>query len=71
MIALPMDRTQLTAREIEVLRLVALGCTHAEAAGRLGISPHTLASHIKNVYRKLDVHNAAAAVCRALNLGTL
>jgi len=38
-------------------------------AAALGISPHTVVSHIKNTYRKLDVHNAAAAVMRAMQLG--
>ena len=71
MSATPIDKVLLTAREIEVLRLIALGCTYAEAATRLGISPHTLASHIKNLYRKLDVHSAAAAVCRALTSGAI
>ena len=58
----------LTLREADVVRLLASGCTYAEIADRLGISAHTVASHIKNVYRKLDVHCAAAAVMRALEL---
>ncbi|HEU4922592.1 MAG TPA: helix-turn-helix transcriptional regulator [Steroidobacteraceae bacterium] len=58
----------LTLREADVVRLLASGCTYAEIAERLGISAHTVASHIKNVYRKLDVHCAAAAVMRALEL---
>jgi DNA-binding CsgD family transcriptional regulator len=58
----------LTLREADVVRLLASGCTYAEIAERLGISAHTVASHVKNVYRKLDVHCAAAAVMRALEL---
>jgi DNA-binding CsgD family transcriptional regulator len=58
----------LTLREADVVRLLASGCSYAEIAERLGISAHTVASHIKNVYRKLDVHCAAAAVMRALEL---
>ena len=58
----------LTVREADVVRLLASGCTYAEIAERLGISAHTVASHIKNVYRKLEVHCAAAAVMRALEL---
>lgn len=58
----------LTPREIEVLRLLAGGCTYARVADRLGISVHTVTSHIKNTYRKLDVHCAAQAVYRALEL---
>jgi DNA-binding CsgD family transcriptional regulator len=61
----------LTARELDVLRLIAGGCTHSQAADRLGISAHTVMSHTKNAYRKLDVHSAAAAVMRAITLGML
>ena len=59
----------LTPRELDVLRLLASGCSYWQAARRLGISPHTVVSHIKNAYRKLDVHTAAAAVMRAVELG--
>jgi DNA-binding CsgD family transcriptional regulator len=58
----------LTPRELDVLRLLAGGCTYSQAAGRLGISPHTVVTHVKNAYRKLDVHCAAAAVMRAVEL---
>ena len=59
----------LTPRELAVLRLLASGCSYWQAAMQLGISPHTVVSHIKNAYRKLDVHTAAAAVMRAAQLG--
>lgn len=62
-----MDAT-LTAREIDVVRLLAEGCTYGRVAQRLGISEHTVCSHIKNVYRKLEVHTAAGAVSRAIRL---
>jgi DNA-binding CsgD family transcriptional regulator len=61
----------LTLREADVVRLLASGCTYAEIAQRLGISAHTVASHIKNAYRKLEVHCAAAAVMRAVQLNLL
>lgn len=61
-------KPQLTARELEVLRGLARGRTYAEIAADLGISPHTTASHVKNLYRKLQVHSAAAAVMRAVEL---
>lgn len=64
-----MNRAGLTARELDVLRLLSLGCNYAQIAQRLGISKNTVASHIKNAYRKLEVHTAAAAVFRAVNLG--
>ena len=61
----------LTAREIEVLGLLARGYVYAEIADRLCISAHTVGSHIKNSYRKLAVHTGAAAVTRAAELGLL
>jgi len=59
------DNQKLTARESQVLQLIASGCTYSQTAERLGISLHTVTTHIKNMYRKLDVHSAAAAVMRA------
>ena len=59
---------RLTQREAEVLRLIARGCTYVQVADRLGMSAHTVGSHIKNAYRKLEVHSAAAAVMRAIEL---
>lgn len=58
----------LTRRELEVIQLVAAGCTYAQAAERLGVSLNTITTHIKNAYRKLDVHSAGAAVMRAVQL---
>ena len=58
----------LTAREGDVLQLLAHGCSYEQIAVRLGISVHTVTSHVKNCYRKLDVHRAAAAVMRAVEL---
>jgi len=61
----------LTSREIEVLSLLARGYVYAEIAEQLRISLNTVASHIKNSYRKLAVHTGAAAVTRAAELGLL
>lgn len=58
----------LTQREIEVLNLLARGLTYALIAARLGISEHTVTTHIKNTYRKLDVHSARAAVFKSVQL---
>ena len=59
---------RLTEREAEVLRLIARGCTYVQVADQLGMSAHTVGSHIKNAHRKLEVHSAAAAVMRAIEL---
>jgi DNA-binding NarL/FixJ family response regulator len=61
----------LSAREVEVLNMLSRGYTYAEVGERLGISLHTVCSHIKNTYRKLAVHSAAAAVARAAELDVL
>jgi DNA-binding CsgD family transcriptional regulator len=67
-----MDTTfRLTCREMEVLRLLARGCTYIQVSERLGMSVHTVESHVKNVYRKLDVHSARAAVWRAREMRLL
>ena len=61
----------LTAREIEVLRLLAQGCSCRQAGYRLQVSAHTVQTHTKNIYLKLEVHSARAAIWRALQLGLL
>ncbi|HET7365340.1 MAG TPA: LuxR C-terminal-related transcriptional regulator [Burkholderiales bacterium] len=66
-----MNTEKLTAREAEVLQLLASGCTYSQAAERLGVSPHTITTHIKNLYRKLQVHCAAGAVMRGVQLRLL
>ncbi len=52
----------LTAREIEVARLLALGHTNAEIAASLYLSVRTIEHHRANVFRKLRVHSRAALV---------
>ena len=62
---------KLSPREIDVLRLMGRGFTYAGTAERLGLSPHTVASHVKKAYRKLGVHSVGAAVMRAAKLGLI
>ena len=62
---------RLTEREIEVLARLARGRSYAQAAQELGMSAHTIGTHVKNAYRKLEVHSAAAAVMRAVELRLL
>ena len=56
----------LTARELDVLRLMATGDTNARIATRLVISEGTVKSHVKHILRKLNAANRAEAVCRWL-----
>jgi DNA-binding NarL/FixJ family response regulator len=58
----------LTSREAEVLRLMARGRTYAQIGEDLGVSLHTVTTHIRNTYRKLGVRSGAAAVMRAVEL---
>jgi DNA-binding NarL/FixJ family response regulator len=52
---------QLTARQHEILALVAEGLTDAQIGERLEIAPATVNKHLEEIYRRLDVHNRAAA----------
>ena len=56
----------LTAREVEVLRLMAAGATNAAIAATLVIAEGTAKTHVKNILRKLDAGNRAEAVSRFL-----
>ncbi len=51
----------LTAREVDVLRLVARGLTDAQVAGQLVLSPRTVNAHLRSIYSKLNVTSRAAA----------
>src|SRR4051794_18320145 len=64
-------RSALTDREWEVLDLLATGARTAEIADALVLSGETVRSHIKRVYRKLDVHTRVDAVRAAARLRAL
>ncbi|WP_252975611.1 response regulator transcription factor [Janibacter melonis] len=64
-------RVSLSAREIEVLALVAEGASNGEIAGRLHITDATVKSHLVHVYSKLGVTSRTAAVSAARSLGIL
>ncbi|HET8632491.1 MAG TPA: LuxR C-terminal-related transcriptional regulator, partial [Thermomicrobiales bacterium] len=59
----------LSAREVEVLRLVAEGLTDAQVAERLFLSPRTVGQHLRSVYNKLGVSSRLAATRFALEHG--
>ena len=59
----------LTAREVEVLRLVAAGLSNAEVAQRLVVSPRTINGHLTAIYGKLGVGGRGAAIRFALDHG--
>ncbi|MCB1447238.1 MAG: response regulator transcription factor [Rhizobiaceae bacterium] len=60
-----MPEARLTNREIEVLGLLGKGLTATEIAGILGVSQNTCATHIKAIYRKLNVSSRAEAAIEA------
>jgi DNA-binding CsgD family transcriptional regulator len=62
---------RLTAREIEVLRLVAQGMNDKEAAARLKLSEHTIHRHVGNILTKTGLPSRAAAVAQAARSGLL
>lgn len=60
--------TPLTAREIDVLSQIALGCTNAEAAQRLSLKPETVKSYLRSASSKLGAHSRHEAVSKARRL---
>lgn len=63
--------TLLSERETQVLDILARGFSYVETADILGMSPHTIGSHVKNIYRKLNVRSRAEAVYEASQHGLL
>ena len=66
-----MDVEPLTARETEVLELVASGLSNKQIADELGISAHTVKFHVNAILGKLDVHSRTEAVVKAMQLGVV
>jgi DNA-binding NarL/FixJ family response regulator len=61
----------VTAREREVLRLLAEGLTNREIAARLVLSEHTVHRHVANILRKLGLSSRTAAATEAVRSGLL
>ncbi len=61
----------ISERELEVLRLLAAGCSNKEISARLNVSPNTVKTHVSNLYGKLEVKRRTEAVLRARELGVL
>jgi ATP/maltotriose-dependent transcriptional regulator MalT len=61
----------LTNREMEILTLIAMGLTNKKIADQLVISENTLRTHVRNLYRKLDVNNRTQAMKAGQELGLL
>ena len=67
----PPEPSPLSERETEILRLVAKGFSFEAVGEVLGISPHTVVTHVKKIYRKLAVHSRGEAVYEASQMGLL
>ncbi|TMD11623.1 MAG: response regulator transcription factor, partial [Chloroflexi bacterium] len=61
--------SQLTRRELEVLKLIALGLTNREIADRIRVSPRTVDAHLRSIYAKLEVRSRSAATRYAVDHG--
>lgn len=61
----------LTTRECSILRLVEKGLSYGEIGGELGISPHTVHTHIKNIYEKVHAQSRADMLLKARRLGAI
>lgn len=62
---------KLSARETEILQLIAKGVSNSEAATMLGLSKATIRTHLEHIYRKLEVTNRVEAVTEGLRKGLI
>lgn len=61
----------LTARQLDILRLISRGLSNAEIAGQLSLSEHTVKRHVANLLTRLGLKSRAAAAAQAAKLGLL
>ena len=64
-------RKKLSQRELEILQFVAVGDSSAHISSKTSISVQTVSTHIKNAYRKLNVHTRLQAIASAKSLGLI
>jgi DNA-binding NarL/FixJ family response regulator len=65
------DLAELTPKELELLKHLSCGRSYAEAGKEMRIAISTVQTHIRNLYRKLDVHSQVQAVTRAQDRGLI
>ena len=65
------NKVKLTRREIEILQQISKGFTCKEISAIENLSYHTIATHVRNIYKKLSVNSRAEAVFEAYNMGLL
>ncbi len=64
-------RAHLSKREKEILALLVQGMNYKSAAEHLCISPETVRNHIRNIYKKLQIHTRSEAVAKAIREGLI
>ncbi len=67
----PQEKSPLSEREIEILKLLSEGKVKKEISAELDISAFTVATHVRHIYEKFDVQNAPAAISKAYRSGIL
>jgi DNA-binding NarL/FixJ family response regulator len=68
---MPESDVAISEREREILMLASKGYNYPEMGKLMGISPHTVTSHVKKIYRKLAVHSRGEAVFEASRMGII
>lgn len=65
------DNITVTAKELEILRLLAKGFSSRTIAGRMGLKPETIVWYRKGLHLKFDVHSTAELLVKAMEYGIL
>ncbi len=65
------QKPKLTSRELEVLKLMALGMTNSQIAEKLVISEHTAKAHVSHILQKFSASDRLIAVVKAMRLGII